>query len=50
MENNTVMTLIIRTIQLFEHLRLKLLFQYLNSYTLRSSNRGRRQPLQSYIY
>ena len=65
----TIITLIIRTNQLFEHPpipgkkinycafehpRLKLLFQYPNIYTLRSSNRGRRtstslwQPLRSY--
>ena len=68
---HTVITLIIQTIQLFEHPpfpakrliivfqafehpRLKLLFQYPNTYTLRSSNGGRRtstslrQPLWSY--
>ena len=54
---DTVITLIIQTIQLFkhpppfqekllfqafEHPRLKLLFQYRNTYTLRSSNGGRR--------
>ena len=46
--------LIIRTIQLFEHPRLKLLFQYPSTYTLRSSNESHqtstslRQSLWSY--
>ena len=31
---------LINVFQAFEHPRLKLLFQYLNTYTLRSSNRG----------